>query len=99
MTDTAAGTGPGMKVYLTIWVGLLVIVAAEVALTFAHVSHLLLWLLILAIFEASLGVLYFMHMKWENRVLLWSLVGYLTLACVMLNHIWRDAARMVSLYW
>lgn len=99
MTDTTAAPGPGMKLYLTIWVGLLLIVAAEVALAHAQVSHLLLWLLLLALFEASLGVLYFMHMKWENRVLLWSMVGYLALACFMLNHIWRDAARMVSLYW
>lgn len=101
MTDTPAGPGPGMKLYLTIWVGLLVIVAAEVLLTYAGVSRgdLLLGLLLLALLEAALGYLFFMHMKWESRVLLWSMVGYLALACFMLNHIWRDAARMVSLYW
>ena len=101
MTDTPSGPGPGMKLYLTIWVGLLVIVAAEVLLTYAGVSRgdLLFGLLLLALLEAALGYLFFMHMKWESRVLLWSMVGYLALACFMLNHIWRDAARMVSLYW
>ncbi|HET7024443.1 MAG TPA: cytochrome C oxidase subunit IV family protein [Gemmatimonadales bacterium] len=101
MTDTALGPGPGMKLYLMIWVGLLVIVAAEVALTYAGLSRgdLLLGLLLLALLEAILGVLYFMHMKWENRILLFSMAGYFGLALLFMNHIWRDAARMVSMYW
>lgn len=100
MTDTASGSGPGMKLYVMVWVGLLVIVAAETALTYAGVSRgdLLVGLLLLALLEATVAFLYFMHMKWESRVLLWSMVGYLTLACFMLNHIWRDAARMVSMH-
>jgi cytochrome c oxidase subunit IV len=101
MTDTPAGPGPGMKLYLMVWVGLLVIVAAEVALTYAGVSRgdLLLGLLLLALLEAALGYLFFMHMKWESRVLVWSMLGYLGLALFFMNHIWRDAARMVSMYW
>lgn len=101
MTDTAAGSGPGMKLYLMVWVGLLVIVAAEVVLTYAGLSRgdLLLGLLLLAFLEAIIGVLYFMHMKWENRILLFTMAGYFALAFFFMNHIWRDAARMVSLYW
>lgn len=100
MTGPDAGHGPGMKLYVTVWAALVVIVAAEVALTYSGLSigSRLAALLVLAFLEAGLGAAYFMHLRWERRLLTWSLVPYLALVLVMLNHLWRDAARMISLH-
>jgi cytochrome c oxidase subunit IV len=93
-------TEPGMKLYVMIWVGLLLIVALEVWATYAHLppGTLLVALLALAVVEAALGVMYFMHLRYERRLLLWSVVPTLVFVLIMLNHLWRDAARMITLH-
>jgi cytochrome c oxidase subunit IV len=90
---------PGTKFYLIVWAALLLIVALEVILTYQHLAPgtLLASLLVLAFVEATLGVMYFMHMRYEKSVLFWSLVPYLLMCFFMLNHIWRDAARVISM--
>jgi caa(3)-type oxidase subunit IV len=89
-----------MRLYVAVWVGLLVIVAAEVALTYAGLpaGTLLAALLALAAVEAGLGVMYFMHLKYERRVLFWSLIPALVFVLLMLNHLWRDAHRLITLH-
>lgn len=98
MTDSAT-QGPGMKLYVTVWIGLILIVIVEVALAYAHLSPgtLLFALLALASVEASLGVMYFMHLRYEKRVLFWSTIPPLIFVLLTLNHLWRDAHRMVTL--
>lgn len=100
MTGTESGHGPGMKTYVAVWVALIAIVATEVGLTYAGLSTgwLLFALLALALLEAAIGVMYFMHLRYERRLLAWSVVPYFALVVIMLNHVWRDAARMISLH-
>jgi caa(3)-type oxidase subunit IV len=90
---------PGMKTNVAIWVGLLVIVAIEVILTYQHPSpkHLLVVLLCLAFVEAAIGVLYYMHLRYENAKLFWSLVPILIFVLFMMNHVWPDAYRMFTM--
>jgi heme/copper-type cytochrome/quinol oxidase subunit 4 len=90
---------PGMKFNIAIWVGLLVIVAVEVVLTLQHppVRTLLVYLLCLAFIEAGIGVMYFMHLKYENSRLFWSLVPILIFVLFMMNHVWPDAFRMARM--
>jgi caa(3)-type oxidase subunit IV len=91
---------PGMRLYVTVWIGLLLIVGVEVALTYAGIpaGTLLAALLSLASLEAGLGVMYFMHLRYERRILFWSLIPGLIFVLLLLNHLWRDAARMISLH-
>jgi cytochrome c oxidase subunit 4 len=100
MTDIDMGHGPGTRLYVTVWIGLLVIVGIEVALTYAGLGRgeLLAALLALATLEAGLGLMYFMHLRYERRVMFWSLIPALVFALAMMNHLWRDAARMISLH-
>lgn len=100
MSATESAHEPGMKLYVTVWLGLLLIVAVEVALTYAGMSTtaLLAALLALASVEAGLGLMYFMHLKYERRILFWSLIPALVFVLLMLNHLWRDAARLISLH-
>jgi cytochrome c oxidase subunit IV len=90
---------PGMKEYIGIWVGLLCIVGIETFLTTMHMSthRLLAALLLLAFIEAGIGLLYFMHLKYEKPSLFWSLVPAVIFVLFMMNHVWPDAYRMASL--
>ena len=92
--------GLGMKLYVVVWIGLLGIVAVEVLLTYAGLAPglLLAALLALAVLEAGFGVMFFMHLRYERRILFWSLIPSLVFVLLLLNHLWRDAARMISLH-
>ena len=97
MTET--NHEPGMKEYVAIWVGLLCIVGIETFLTSMNLSThgLLAALLILAVIEAGIALLYFMHLRYEKPNLFWSLVPAVIFVLFMMNHIWPDAYRMVNL--
>jgi len=90
---------PGMKEYIAIWVGSLCIVGIETFLTSMNLSThgLLAALLILAVIEAGIALLYFMHLRYEKPNLFWSLVPAVIFVLFMMNHIWPDAYRMVNL--
>jgi len=97
MTATPAGRGPTMQVYVLLWLGLILIVAIEVFLTYERLAAgtLLACLLVLALIEAALAVMYFMHLKYERPALFWSLIPYLIFALVMMDHFWPDALRLM----
>jgi cytochrome c oxidase subunit IV len=91
--------GTGMKSYVGIWIGLLCIAGVEVFLTYRGFStHVLLaFLLILAFIEAGIGLLYFMHLKYDRPLLLWSFVLSVLFVLLMMNQVWPDAHRMARL--
>jgi len=86
-----------MKRYVLVWLGLLAIVALEVVLTLAHLRTgvLLAGLLVLAIIEAALGLMYFMHLRYERRSFVWSLVLAVVITVVLMDHFWLDAFRLL----
>jgi cytochrome c oxidase subunit IV len=93
------GTGPTLRVYVLVWLGLIAIVAIEAMLVHAHVSNgtLLASLLVLAFLEAAVALRYFMHLKYEVPLLFWTLIPGLLLAFAMMNQFWADAARLNTL--
>ena len=94
-----AETGPSFRFYVFVWAGLLGIVAVEVFLTYAGLkpSALLLALLSLAVIEAAVALLYFMHLRYERRILFWSLIPALVFVLVLFDHLWPDAFRLTSM--
>jgi len=86
-----------MRSYVLVWIGLILIVGVEVFLTYERLSAgtLLASLLVLALIEAALAVMYFMHLKYERPALFWSLIPYLVFALVMMDHFWPDALRLM----
>ena len=90
---------PGIKGYISIWVGLLCIVGIEAFLTTLKLSthKLLASLLLLAFLEAGIALLYFMHLRYEKPNLFWSLVPAVIFVLFMMNHIWPDAYRVASM--
>ena len=90
---------PKLSSYVMIWFGLLCIAGIEVFMTYRGLSTtaLLVVLLVLAFTEAAVGLLYFMHLKYDRPLLLWSFVIAVVFVLLMMNQIWPDAYRMASI--
>ena len=99
MVGATTNPSPGMRFYVLLWAGLLVIVIVEVLLTYAHLRPLSLTisLVALAVIEAGVALMYFMHLKYERRILFWSLIPALVFVLVMFDHFWPDAFRVRSM--
>jgi len=99
LTAKSPNREPGMGFYVAVWIGLLIIVAVEVALTYQHPSTktLLAWLLCLSFIEASVAALYMMHLKYENPKLFWSLIPITLFCLAILDYLWPDAYRIVTM--
>jgi cytochrome c oxidase subunit IV len=95
----ASNHEPSMKMYIGIWIGLIAIMLVEVFLTYQHLAPRMLFacLLVLAIFEAGIGIAYFMHMKYEKPVFLWSVVPITVFVLLLFDHIWPDAFRLAHM--
>ncbi len=96
---TAPASGPSVRTYLLVWVALLLIVLVEILVTYAHprAGVQLAALLVLAIAEAGIALAYFMHLRYERAVLVWSLIPGVVFALLMLDQIWPDALRLITL--
>jgi heme/copper-type cytochrome/quinol oxidase subunit 4 len=88
-----------MRVSVLVWLTLMFIVATEVLLAYAHLRTpvLLAALLTLALVEALIALLFFMHLKYERPTLFWSLIPALVFVLVLMDHFWPDALRLASL--
>ncbi len=98
-SGNVAKTGPDFRFYVLVWAGLMGIVVVEVILTYARLTPraLLLALLSLAVIEATMALLYFMHLRYERRILFWSLIPALVFVLVLFDHLWPDAFRLTSM--
>jgi cytochrome c oxidase subunit 4 len=68
--EKAHGTGYG--IYVAVWAGLLVLTGATVAISYLDLGLLnVVVALLIASAKASLVALFFMHLKFENR-LVWT---------------------------
>lgn len=88
---------PGMRFYLGVWSFLLCIAGFEVFLAYRgfSTSTLLAGLLVLALIGAGVGLLFFMHLKFERPVMMWSIILSVVFVLLMMNQIWPDAYRMI----
>jgi cytochrome c oxidase subunit IV len=99
MSETVANHDPKTGFYVGVWIGLLCIAGSEVFLTYRGLSThaLLASLLLLAVIESAIGVLYFMHLRFERRVMMWSILLSIIFVLLMMNQIWPDAYRMTTI--
>ena len=86
-----------MKRYVVVWVALVGIVALEVILTLLRLPTgvLLTELLLLAVIEAALALMYFMHLRYERRSFAWSVILAVVITVVLMDHFWFDAFRLL----
>ena len=88
-----------MSSYVGIVLGLMIIVGIEVVLTYQRLSTrtLLFSLVCLACLEGYVGIMYLMHVKYENRLLFWTIFPATLFVLVLLNYLWPDAYRMARM--
>jgi cytochrome c oxidase subunit 4 len=99
MPSAAANSGNVIKRYLPVYFVLLAISAIEVVLAYQNFSSrkLVLMLLVLAIFSAVLGVMYFMHLAEERRSLFLTLIPVTIFVLLLMNVIWSDSTRLLHM--
>ena len=64
--------GSGIRIYLVVWGALVVLTAVTVAVSYVHLGMMnVVVALLVASVKASLVALFFMHLRYENR-LVWG---------------------------
>jgi hypothetical protein len=88
-----------MSSYVGIGVGLMLIVGLEVILTYQHLATrtLLFSLLCLASLEGFVAIMYLMHVKYERRILFWTVFPATLFVLIFLCYFFPDAFRMASM--
>jgi cytochrome c oxidase subunit 4 len=89
----------GVKLYLVVWVALLVMTAIEVFLAYEHlpVNLMLILLMGLSLIKAGLIIAYFMHLRFERVSLFWTLVPMWLLVMTLLFMFFPDSFRLHDL--
>jgi hypothetical protein len=101
MNDTAESAGvPRTRVYVVVWLGLLLIVATEVTLTYAHLSpgKLLACPARPGVAGGGAGGDVLHASQVRAQILFWSLIPGLIFVLLMLNQLWFDAIRLRTLH-
>jgi len=83
--------------YVTVYAVILVIAALQFVIAYSGGSgpQMLSRMLILAVIEAALALLYFMHLA-DNRGLLWFVVIFTVFVLLAMQYGWTDAFRLSS---
>jgi len=89
----------GVKLFLNVLLGLLVLTVVEVFLAYIHVPlHIMLTLLIgLSLVKAAMIVAYFMHLRFERLSLVLTLVPTVAVCICLLFIVFPDSSRTLHL--
>ena len=97
MEDTAKRES--LTTNIVIYVGVLVIAGLQILLAYrpGSVGKHVIEMLALALVQAALGVLFFMHLFRERRSLMIALIPATIFVLLMMNMIWSDSFRLVHM--
>jgi cytochrome c oxidase subunit 4 len=91
--EAGAHEGLGPRQYVTIFAILTIVTAVELALSYSHIGAVLIpLLLVLSAFKFVVVVAYFMHLRFEPRILNRLFAGGFALASLVL-------LALISLFW
>ena len=99
MSEPQAHAEGGTRLYLAVWVGLLVLTSVEVFLAYIHLpaNLMLIVLMGLSVIKAALIVAYFMHLRFERFSLFLTLVPIWILLTCLLFMFFPDSFRLHEL--
>jgi caa(3)-type oxidase subunit IV len=88
-----SGTGR----YLVVYVCILAIAALQFVIAYSSINPAQMFtrMLILAVVEAALALLFFMHLS-DNRGLLWFVVIFTVFVLLAMQYGWTDSFRLVE---
>lgn len=85
-----------MGKYVVIYICILIIAGLQFVIAYQNIDtgQALTRMLILAFVEATLGVLFFMHLLDENRGLLWFVIIFTVSVLAGMQYGWTDSFRL-----
>jgi heme/copper-type cytochrome/quinol oxidase subunit 4 len=95
MTIAEAHKNSGMGKDLVVYLCILALAGIQFVIAYQDISasQMLVRMLIVAIVEAALALLFFMHL-WENRGLLWFFVIFTVFVLLAMQYGWTDSFRL-----
>ena len=89
----------GKKIFLFVWFWLLVLTGGEVLLAYQDLplKMMLIILMGLSIVKASLIISYFMHLRYERRSLVLTLMPALVFVLCMMFVVFPDSVRLLTM--
>jgi len=95
-TDKMSST---LKTDIIVYGCILALSGLQVVLAYQHAqgTQLMLRMLVVAMIQAGLGVMYFMHLRDEKRNLLLALIPATIFVLLMMNMIWSDSFRLLHM--
>jgi cytochrome c oxidase subunit 4 len=88
------------RLFLMVWLGLLALTAVEVVLAYVQIfstAGMLITLMILSLVKAAMIMAYFMHLRFEKRSLVLSLIPSVTIVIALLFVFFPDGFRALEL--
>ena len=97
--DHGAHSALGNRLVLTVWTWLVLITFVEVFLAYIKLglTTMLALLLGLSLVKAALIIAYFMHLRFEKRSLVWTLIPAMVVTICLLAVFFPDSLRLLEL--
>jgi caa(3)-type oxidase subunit IV len=88
-----------LKTDIIVYSCILALSGLQVVLAYQHTqgTQLMVLMLVVAMIQAGLGVMYFMHLRDERRHLLLALIPATIFVLLMMNMIWSDSFRLLHM--
>ena len=100
MSIENAHAGAGNRLFVSVWVYLLILTAIEVVLAYLQLFRtevMLLILMVLSAVKAGLIIAYFMHLRFEKPSLILSIIPAGMLVIALLFAFFPDSLRVLEL--
>ena len=97
--DHGAHSALGNRLVLTVWTWLVLITFVEVFLAYIKLglTTMLTLLLAFSLVKAALIIAYFMHLRFEKRSLVWTLIPAMVVTICLLSVFFPDSLRLLEL--
>ena len=97
--DHGAHSALGNRLVLTVWTWLVLITLVEVFLAYIKLglTTMLTLLLAFSLVKAALIIAYFMHLRFEKRSLVWTLIPAMVVTICLLSVFFPDSLRLLEL--
>ena len=96
---TPTQTHDSLKTDVIVYICILALSGVQILLAYQHTEgmQLLVRMLAVAFIQAGLGVMYFMHLRHEQRNLRLALIPATIFVMLMMNMIWSDSFRLLHM--
>jgi caa(3)-type oxidase subunit IV len=97
--STAESANGSLKKEIIVYVCILALSGLQIVLAYQHAqgAQLLVRMLAVALIQAGLGVMYFMHLLDERKNLRLALIPATIFVLLMMNMIWSDSFRLLHM--